>query len=72
MEITGGDDAFQLIFDMRDKSLLKTQELASEMRYYMLETLREYALEKLEARHDVTALRKGHAAYYLRLMVKEI
>ncbi len=66
-QIAGGPDAFLLIFDLRDKSLLKTQEIDEEMRYYMLETLREYALEKMEARSDVTDLRGRHAQYYLCL-----
>ncbi len=66
-EITEKSDAFSLIFAMRDKSLLKTQEVGAEMRYYMLETLREYALEKLEMRPDADALRQRHTAYYLQL-----
>ena len=36
-------------------------------RYSMLETIREYAAERLEAVADVEALRRRHADYYLEL-----
>jgi predicted ATPase len=46
-----------------DKSLLRREG----ERYLMLETIREYALERLEERDDVEELRGRHADYYLRL-----
>ncbi|WP_051179820.1 AfsR/SARP family transcriptional regulator [Nocardia concava] len=36
-------------------------------RYRMLESVREYGLEKLTAQCDLLAARSGHAAYYLEL-----
>ncbi len=59
--------AFDLIFTLRDKSLVKSVEVDGEMRYSMLETLREYAKEKREAENISPDLCARHAAYYLEL-----
>ena len=40
---------------------------ANGSRYSMLETIREYAAERLDALADVEALRRRHAEYYLEL-----
>jgi predicted ATPase/class 3 adenylate cyclase len=45
--------------------LLRDDEAGSEPRLRMLETIREYSLEKLETDGDVGAFRDAHAAYYL-------
>src|SRR5262249_27455877 len=58
-------DVFGTVFSLRDKSLLKATEVLGETRYVMLETLREYALEKLGREGDPDALRRRHAARYL-------
>jgi predicted ATPase len=51
-----------------DKSLLQQIEHASgEPRFLMLETIREYAREKLEASLEEAATRRAHAAYCLVL-----
>lgn len=55
-----------------DKSL--AQQRASdqhEPRFTMLETVREYALERLEESGELGRLRRGHAAYFLRLAEEE-
>ena len=57
--------AFDLIFTLRDKSLVRGVEVDGEMRYSMLETLREYAKEKREAENISPDLCARHAAYYL-------
>ena len=51
-----------------DKSLLQPMEQVGEgPRFIMLETLREYGLERLAAHGEEEATREAHAAYYLRL-----
>jgi tetratricopeptide (TPR) repeat protein len=51
-----------------DKSLLRRHEdAAGEPRFTMLETIREYALERLAERGEGEALRRRHAVYYTSL-----
>jgi predicted ATPase/class 3 adenylate cyclase len=53
-------DALQSLVD---KSLVRY----SQERFWMLETIREYADEQLEHRGDAETLRRRHADYFLRL-----
>ncbi|HET9223226.1 MAG TPA: tetratricopeptide repeat protein, partial [Roseiflexaceae bacterium] len=51
-----------------DKSLLRQDEGAgSESRFVMLETIREFALEQLQASGAAETLRQRHAGYFLLL-----
>ena len=51
-----------------DKSLLRQEEdLEGEPRFVMLETIHEYARERLEASEDAARLRQWHAEYFLAL-----
>ena len=51
-----------------DKSLLRQVEgPEGEPRFGMLETIREYAAERFEAKGDAETLRRRHADYYLAL-----
>ena len=64
-EVAGADpDTLQSLLD---KSLLRKRESASGSRYWMLETIREYAAEVLAA-GDVVGLRERHLAFYLELV----
>ncbi len=57
-----------LIGALVEKSLLvQTEQPMGEARYGMLETIREFALERLAASGDETATRDSHAAYYLSM-----
>jgi hypothetical protein len=50
------------------KSLVKRQaDVGSEPRFTMLETIREYALERLEGSGEIEAMRRRHAACFLLL-----
>jgi predicted ATPase/class 3 adenylate cyclase/DNA-binding CsgD family transcriptional regulator len=53
-----------------DKSLLQQMEwqVGEEPRFAMLETIREYALERLESQGETEAARRAHAAYFLALV----
>lgn len=51
-----------------EKSLLRYETLPTgDGRYTMLETLREYALERLKATAQLEAARQAHAGHYLQL-----
>lgn len=63
-----GLDMFDGLASLVDKSLLRSIELASETRFTMLETIRQYAAELLSAdaaEHDATVHR--HAGYFFEL-----
>jgi predicted ATPase len=47
-----------------DKSLVLAADLAGTTRYKMLETIREYALERLEASGETAQVRTRHAEHY--------
>ena len=52
-----------------DKGLLQVRGIEdSEPRFRMLQTLREYAWERLAECGELTPMRRRHAAYYARLM----
>jgi predicted ATPase/class 3 adenylate cyclase len=50
-----------------DKSLLRKRDSPFGRRYWMLETIREYAAEKLEASGDAERLARRHLALYVAL-----
>jgi predicted ATPase len=63
-----GIDLLDGMSSMVDKSLVRQMEQADgEPRYLMLETIREYGLEKLRASGEERPTRRAHAAYCLVL-----
>ncbi|OBA81639.1 transcriptional regulator [Mycobacterium sp. 1164966.3] len=50
-----------------DKSLVQADDIADHTRYRMLETIREYGLEKLCQSGEAQAVRARHCDYYTRL-----
>lgn len=60
-----------LIGSLADKSLLSLEEIElgpgeSQLRFSMLETLREFAVEQLAANDQADAIRRRHADWYLQ------
>ena len=68
---TKGDlhlDILDGMASMVDKSLAQqVEQVDAESRFFMLSTIREYALERLAGSDDESATRRAHAAYYLVL-----
>jgi predicted ATPase/class 3 adenylate cyclase len=61
-------DVFGGIASLIDKSLLRQEEgVEGEPRFRMLETVREYGLERLDASGEGDAVRHRHAAYFADL-----
>lgn len=62
-------DVLKGVQELVDHSLLRqVGDENGEPRLLMLETIREYALERLAAQGDMEALRRQHSAYYLQLV----
>jgi predicted ATPase/serine/threonine protein kinase len=63
-----GLDILDGMASMVDKSLVQqVEQVDAETRFLMLNTIREYALERLGESNDEAAARRAHAAYYLVL-----
>jgi tetratricopeptide (TPR) repeat protein len=61
-------DALEGVSSLLDKSLLRQEEESgAEPRLVMLETIREFALEKFEESTDAEAIKRAHADYFLAL-----
>jgi predicted ATPase/class 3 adenylate cyclase len=61
------DDLLDRLASLVDKSLLLQDEQQGEPRFRMLETIREYALEVLEASGEAAEIRRRHAEHFLAL-----
>ena len=59
-------DILNLLMQLMDKSLITID--AETGRYHFLETLREFAFEKLKAGNDLEYVRQRHAEYYMEFM----
>jgi predicted ATPase/DNA-binding winged helix-turn-helix (wHTH) protein len=63
-----GIDLFEGLSSLVDKNLVQRVDRAeAEPRFAMLETIREYALERLDESGEQSAARRAHAAYCLVL-----
>ncbi len=63
-------DVMDGVESLLDKSLLRGEEQTDgERRMAMLETIHEYALERLEVSAELESARRHHAEYYLALAV---
>ncbi len=59
-------DALQTLTELRERSLIQALETGPEMRYQMLETLREFALEQMDSAEAQNA-RRRHSLFFLDL-----
>jgi predicted ATPase/DNA-binding CsgD family transcriptional regulator len=68
---TNGDleiDMLDVVAGLMDKSLLRQEaEIDGEPRLLMLETIREYAVERLAASGEIEAIRRRHATFFLAM-----
>jgi non-specific serine/threonine protein kinase len=62
----GGEAILDLLAHLVDKSLVAMQERGSVARYGMLETIREYAREKLVDSGEADALHRRHFEHFFR------
>ncbi len=70
---TDGDDPLDILVALQDASLLIRQNVApSRMRFTMLETLREFAAEKLDQEGDTDLVRRGHATHFAELVARTV
>lgn len=63
----GPADVVEVLPRLVDKSLIQTEEDNGETRYRLLETVRQYALERLEEQGQANAARDRHLAWFAAL-----
>ena len=73
-EAVCGDDALPAALDgiasLVDKSLVRTEDpLHGQPRFTMLQVVRDFALEQLDALAETERLRRAHADYYLGVII---
>ncbi|TMF34382.1 MAG: adenylate/guanylate cyclase domain-containing protein [Chloroflexi bacterium] len=63
-----GLDAFEALAALVDQSLVRREEVEhGEPRFLMLETIREFSLERLDAAGETADLRRRHARHFVEL-----
>lgn len=65
--LAGGTDTFEGLASLVDNSLIRLVETEGESRFVMLETIREYALDRLTERGEREEVSRRHASYFLGL-----
>ncbi len=63
-------EALNLLTHLIDKSLVKAEEQDAQMRYGMLETVRQYARERLVEADELESVCARHLDFYVRLMAE--
>ena len=66
-EPLAGEDVLDLLASLIEKSLVMLDERDDGARYLMLETIREYAREKLAQRDDAAAIAARHCEHYFAM-----
>jgi non-specific serine/threonine protein kinase len=67
LEAACGKDALDMLTDLIDKSLVLVDRAASTARYYLLEPVRQYARQQLDASGEAEETLARHATYYAAL-----
>jgi len=62
------DEILDLITSLVDKSLVIVEDRADEARYHLLETIRQYGRERLDASSEAAAVLSRHADYFSDLV----
>ena len=62
--VSDNPNTLELLEQLVNKSLIVTEEHETEMRYFMLETIRQYAREKLFEAKQASAARDRHFVYF--------
>ena len=70
-DVPNGDVLTHLIA-LVDRSLVVAEPSGTEMRYRLLETVRQYAAEHLEAAGDADTVRRRHAEYFERVATASV
>jgi predicted ATPase/class 3 adenylate cyclase len=63
-----GTDVFDGLMSLADQSLVRTEEVDGETRFRQLDTIREFALEKLVASGEQSEIEARHTAAFLALV----
>jgi predicted ATPase len=67
----GGLDVIEGLASLVEKSMVHRGRAAQgEPRFELLETIREFALDRLEKRGDAESVRRAHALFFLRLALE--
>jgi tetratricopeptide (TPR) repeat protein len=59
------EDILELLNQLVNKSLVMTEERNSQIRYYLLETIRQYAADLITVSHESDDMRNRHLDYFL-------
>ena len=70
IEAVCGGNVLDGLMGLVDHSLLHQREVAGEPRFLMLVTVREYAVEQLNATSEAEAIRRRHAEAYLEVATR--
>jgi predicted ATPase len=66
-QIRGDLDVVNLIWSLTEKNLIQIEEYTEPLRYGMLETIRQFAAERLREHHEERRARVAHAGVFLTL-----
>jgi predicted ATPase/DNA-binding XRE family transcriptional regulator/Tfp pilus assembly protein PilF len=67
-DVANSNEMLDTLVGLVDKSLVVSEQRGSDVRYRLLETIREYASERLEASGESQAMRRKHAAHFRSLL----